>query len=97
MGSAQTLEAHEAAMKQLRFTDDKHFDRLERYMWGLSMGSHPKLDTIKDLLNKFFRTPDLNEKLEETLILTIAAMTDKYIRNPFNIEKNKVCCDKFFL
>lgn len=65
-------------------------NKIERYLWALSMGSHPKLDVIKDLLNKYLRTDDLGEKVQETLILTIASMTDKYIRNPHNVEKKKV-------
>lgn len=77
-------------MKQLRLTDEKHLDRLERYLWGLSMGSHPKLHIIKDLLNKYLRTQNLGEKIQETLILAIASMTDKYLRNPNNLAKKKV-------
>lgn len=77
-------------MKQLRLTDEKHLNKLERYLWGLSMGSHPKLHIIKDLLNKYLRTQNMEDKIQETLILAIASMTDKYIRNPNNLEKKKV-------
>lgn len=90
LGAAQTTEAHEAVMRTLRLTEEDDLHNLERYFWALSMGSHPKKDIIQDLLNRYIKTQNLGEKLQETLVLTLASMTDKYKRGLTNTGKNKV-------
>ncbi|XP_054269339.1 microsomal triacylglycerol transfer protein isoform X2 [Macrosteles quadrilineatus] len=76
LGAAQTAEAHEAARKILDFRSQDSLDLNERYLWSLSFGSHPVSSVIKDLLLLMESGP-YNEKLDETLVLSVAAMTNK--------------------
>ncbi|KAG8264617.1 hypothetical protein J6590_008553 [Homalodisca vitripennis] len=75
MGAAQTIGAHEAALKVLNFKSEESLDLNERYLWSLSLGSHPVSDVVKDLVRLMEAGP-YNEKLDETLVLTIAATTN---------------------
>lgn len=46
-GGIQTPEAHEVIMKLLNFDADEDLENSERYLWALSIGSHPNEYVIK--------------------------------------------------
>lgn len=46
-GGIQTPEAHEVIMKLLNFDADEDLENSERYLWALSVGSHPDEYVIK--------------------------------------------------
>lgn len=41
LGTAQTITAHEAAMKLLNLNSEADVDKAERYFWALALGSQP--------------------------------------------------------
>nr|CAD7591086.1 unnamed protein product [Timema genevievae] len=90
-GATQTQEAHDAAMKVLHLDYEYDLDQNERYFWALSLGSHPKLSVIKDVL-KLSEKEHPSEKLAETLVLTVSAMTNRFRRQPGN-SKHKIVSD----
>lgn len=47
MGAVQTTESHEAALKVLDFKSEAILDLNERYLWSLSLSSHPSSHIIK--------------------------------------------------
>lgn len=47
LGAAQTSAAHEAALKVLNFKDEERLNENERYLWALSLGSHPNPQMVK--------------------------------------------------
>lgn len=47
MGTVQTTESHEAALKVLDFKSEAILDLNERYLWSLSLSSHPSSHIIK--------------------------------------------------
>nr|CAD7461843.1 unnamed protein product [Timema tahoe] len=90
-GATQTQEAHDAVMKVLHLDFEYDLDQNERYFWALSLGSHPKLSVIKDVL-KLSEKEHPSEKLAETLVLTVSAMTNRFRRQPGN-SKHKIVSD----
>ncbi|XP_021915479.1 microsomal triglyceride transfer protein large subunit isoform X2 [Zootermopsis nevadensis] len=84
VGATQTVAAHEAARKFLRLDSESDLDVNERYFWALSMGSHPELQVIKDVLKLTYK--DFPEKLSETLLLTVAALTNRFMKLPGNSQ-----------
>ncbi|XP_071445116.1 microsomal triacylglycerol transfer protein isoform X2 [Hetaerina americana] len=89
VGAAQTVQAHEAAMKSVHFDTNGDPDLAERYLWALSLGSNPKEEVILDLLKRSRKNIE-NEKLRETLILTMAAMTRQFSKHQGNENKHVI-------
>ncbi|KAJ9593728.1 hypothetical protein L9F63_014701 [Diploptera punctata] len=83
-GATQTLAAHEAARKFLHLDSESDIDINERYFWALSLGSHPHLQIIKDVLKLTYK--DYPDKLSETLVLTVAALTNRFMKLPGNSQ-----------
>jgi hypothetical protein len=104
------LASHGAAMKVLDFTSETEIDLPERYLWSISLGSHP-LETvirgkiffafycIRDFIIICFCFSDIlnkseagvpSTKLSETLTLTAAGMTNKWLRLPGNTKKKVI-------
>lgn len=81
LGYAQTPEIHQIVVKKLHFDREDDLDNCERYLWALSYNSQPEITIIEDLLNKFRNYENVPPKLKETLILTIASMTQKLAKN----------------
>ncbi|XP_049803049.1 microsomal triacylglycerol transfer protein isoform X2 [Schistocerca nitens] len=88
LGAAQTAAAHEAAMKYLQLRDDSKLEENERYFWALSLGSHPIPQIVKGVL-KLSHETNPSEKLEETIILTAAALSNRLSHLPGS-EQHKV-------
>ncbi|KAF4513818.1 UNVERIFIED_CONTAM: hypothetical protein B566_EDAN015881, partial [Ephemera danica] len=84
--AAQTLAAHGAAVKVLDLASEVEISLAERYFWSLSLGSHPHETVIKDILNRS-EAGVPSKKLSETLTLTLAAMTNKWLKLPGNMKK----------
>lgn len=84
------MDSHEAVMKKLHFDKQENEELSERYLWSLSMSSHPNPDIINDLLNKFKKTASIPEKVKETLLHTIATMTYRLRLLPIEKRNQKV-------
>ncbi|PNF28005.1 hypothetical protein B7P43_G13850 [Cryptotermes secundus] len=84
VGATQTVAAHEAARKFLHLDLESDLDMNERYFWALSLGSHPQQQVIKDVLTLTYK--DFPEKLSETLVLTVAALTNRFMKLPGNSQ-----------
>ncbi|EFA08014.1 microsomal triacylglycerol transfer protein [Tribolium castaneum] len=74
LGYVQTPEAHASVLKKLHFDKEEHQDLSERYLWSLSLSSHPNPDILKDLLERHRKNDNYPDKVKETLVLTIAQM-----------------------
>lgn len=75
LAAAQTVAAHKSAMKVLKFTGQIAMP--ERYLMSLALTTHPLEFVIQDLLK--LSTKGLkNDKLFETLMLTIGTLTNTY-------------------
>lgn len=46
-GAINSQEAHEVMKKLINFESEEDLDKAERYLWSISVGSHPKLEIIK--------------------------------------------------
>lgn len=85
IGAAQTVSAHKALMNGIEFTQKENLNSAERYLLALSLGRCPNEDILKDLFTTWTDN-SLDEKLEETLILTITALARK-LNDTHNIRK----------
>ena len=67
------------AKKVINFKKSNHIDQAERYLWALAIGQKPNDQFIlKDLLTIFqSQKNDFDNRLCETLILTITSMASK--------------------
>ncbi|XP_071534399.1 microsomal triglyceride transfer protein large subunit isoform X1 [Panulirus ornatus] len=81
--AAQTVPAHKAAMSVLKFNGP--IDHPERYLLSLSLATHPAEIVIQNVL-KHVKKDYKNNKLYETLVLTVASLTHTFSRMP---EKSK--------
>ena len=48
--AAQTVESQAALMNFIKFTDENHLERAERYLLAVAMSTHPAESTILDLM-----------------------------------------------
>jgi len=46
-GAIHTVEAHQVIKKIINFENEEDLDKTERYLWAVSISSHPKLEIIK--------------------------------------------------
>ncbi|KAI5713097.1 hypothetical protein M8J75_013732 [Diaphorina citri] len=88
MGAAQTDASHEAVLSVLTLNSEESFDFWERYLWSLSFGAYPTLKTLRSIESLTEKKID-NPKLKETLVLTLAAMANRYDKNEGG-DKHKV-------
>nr|XP_018897210.1 PREDICTED: microsomal triglyceride transfer protein large subunit [Bemisia tabaci] len=79
LGTAQTMTAHEAAMKLLNLNSEADVDKAERYFWALALGSQPLQAVIQDL-SALIEKPIKSDKLRETMTLTLAAMANRFLQ-----------------
>ncbi|CAL4123222.1 unnamed protein product [Meganyctiphanes norvegica] len=82
--AAQTVAAHKAAKKVLKFTGQIALP--ERYLMSLSLTTHPLEFVIQDLL-KMSSKGLKNDKLFESLMLTIGTLTNTFTKIPGNAKK----------
>ncbi|XP_044272344.1 microsomal triglyceride transfer protein large subunit [Tribolium madens] len=88
LGYVQTPEAHASVLKKLHFDKEDHLDLSERYLWSLSLSTHPNPEILKDLLDRHRKNDNYPEKVKETLVLTIAQMANVIqVSNP---EERKI-------
>ncbi|CAG9774022.1 unnamed protein product [Ceutorhynchus assimilis] len=74
LGYAQTQNSHKAVMKTLHLDSEEHTDQIERYLWALSFSTHPNIEIVEDLLNKFKKYSQIPAKVRDTLILSLASL-----------------------
>ncbi len=68
------------------------FFYISRYLWALSVTSHPVEEIVADIL-KHSRADVPSEKLHETLILTLAALTGRFCETKGNSDRKvRVLC-----
>ncbi|KAK8742359.1 hypothetical protein OTU49_001825 [Cherax quadricarinatus] len=82
--AAQIEPAHKAAMSVLRFNGLA--DLPERYLLSLSLSTHPSEFIIQDIM-KLVKKGHNNDKLYETLVLTVASLTHTFSRTPNNMKQ----------
>lgn len=61
-------------MKHLHLDSEEHTDLIERYLWSLSFSTHPNIDILDDLLNKYKKYTNIPDHIRDTLILSLASM-----------------------
>lgn len=80
LAAVQTVEAHEAVKRTLRFTSADDQTLTERYLQGLAVGTRPASAVIEDLLRLAQTGADDFEEanVRDTLIQTVAAMCRRH-------------------
>lgn len=87
MGYVQTENSHAAVTKTIHLDKEEQIDANERYLWALAFSPHPNSEIIRDLLKKFVREDNIPDKVQETLILTLASMAQKLFTKPDGSSK----------
>ncbi|KAI4456052.1 microsomal triglyceride transfer protein large subunit [Holotrichia oblita] len=82
LGFAQTMDSYTVVMNKIHFDDRKHEDLSERYLWSLSLASHPNPDIILALLDKYKKVINMPEKVKETLLLSLGSMANRLSKLP---------------
>lgn len=85
-GATQTLPAHEAFKKAVFLDGKGSLDAAERYLWALSAGAQPKSEILTDILQLSEKSYE-EEKLSETLLLSVGAVAQHYMRLPHSNPK----------
>lgn len=81
LGTANTLDAHEAVKMTIGFTTDGDSDHVERYLQALAVGVRPNPAIILDLLNVADDNL-INDKVKTTIIHTVGSMARRYAHSP---------------
>lgn len=81
LGSANTIESHEAVKKVIDFKDDEEADYIERYLQALAVSVRPNADIILDLL-KIAQNKSMKDKVKTTIIHTIGSMARHFAQLP---------------
>ncbi|ROT61034.1 Microsomal triglyceride transfer protein large subunit [Penaeus vannamei] len=84
LAAAQTIPSHKAAMSVLNFGGP--IDNPERYLLSLSLATHPSEFILQDLI-KLAKKGLNNDKLYETLVLTIASVSHTFCKVSNNCKK----------
>ncbi|KAK7021851.1 hypothetical protein SK128_009107 [Halocaridina rubra] len=82
--AAQTIPAHKAAMSVLKFSHP--IDLPERYLWSISVTTHPPEFLLQDVIS-IVKKGTKNDKLTETLALTLASITRTFCKTSTNCKK----------
>uniref|UniRef100_A0A224XJE2 Putative microsomal triglyceride transfer protein n=1 Tax=Panstrongylus lignarius TaxID=156445 RepID=A0A224XJE2_9HEMI len=78
LGAAQTINTHQAAFKVLKINTEKYdLNLCERYFWALSMAPTIQPYILAEL-QELVKTKHQNNKLWQTIILTMATAVNKY-------------------
>ncbi|XP_018790843.1 PREDICTED: microsomal triglyceride transfer protein large subunit [Bactrocera latifrons] len=79
LAAVQTIDAHNAITEIFNFNGDDDVEFLEQYLQSLAVGTHPERAIIEDLFKRLQTTNEnekiTNEKLQDTVIQTVAALT----------------------
>ncbi|XP_039949939.1 microsomal triglyceride transfer protein large subunit [Bactrocera tryoni] len=79
LAAVQTIDAHNAITEIFNFNGDDDVEFLEQYLQSLAVGTHPERAIIEDLFQRLQTTNEnekiTNEKLQDTVIQTVAALT----------------------
>ncbi|XP_063588373.1 microsomal triglyceride transfer protein large subunit-like isoform X1 [Penaeus indicus] len=84
LAAAQTIPSHKAAMSVLNFGGP--IDNPERYLLSLSLATHPSEFVLQDLMTLAKKGLN-NDKLYETLVLTIASVSHTFCKVSNNCKK----------
>ncbi|XP_042223362.1 microsomal triglyceride transfer protein large subunit-like isoform X3 [Homarus americanus] len=82
--AAQTEPAHKAAKSVLKFNGPTGLP--ERYLLSLSLTTHPPEFIINDIM-KLVKKGHKNDKMLETLVLTISSLTHTFCKLPSNCKQ----------
>ncbi|KAG0704324.1 Microsomal triglyceride transfer protein large subunit [Chionoecetes opilio] len=85
--AAQTLPSHRAAMSVLKFNGSSELP--ERYLISLSLATHPSGAIMKDMVH-LFKKGLQDEKLFETLVLTLTSLTHTLTNAPPNAASTRM-------
>lgn len=79
LAAVQTIDAHNAITEVYKFNRDDDVEFLEQYLQTLAVGTHPERVIIEDLFKRLETTTEsekiTNEKLRDSVIQTVAALT----------------------
>uniref|UniRef100_A0A0A1WYQ8 Microsomal triglyceride transfer protein large subunit n=1 Tax=Zeugodacus cucurbitae TaxID=28588 RepID=A0A0A1WYQ8_ZEUCU len=79
LAAVQTIDAHNAITEVYNFNGEDDVEYLEQYLQSLAVGTHPERAIIEDLYNRLETDADsekiTNEKLRDSVIQTVAALT----------------------
>lgn len=90
LAATQTVEAHEAAKRTVRFASADDSDLAERYLQGLAVGTRPQPAVIEELVRQAEKTAFEEPKVRDTLVQTVAAMAQRLARLPNSAQHAKV-------
>ncbi|XP_063698675.1 microsomal triacylglycerol transfer protein-like [Culicoides brevitarsis] len=79
LAAVQTYDAFKEATNVVKFESEDDFNDAERYLQGLSVGTRPEMRVMEELL-KFAQNGSHYERLQDTLVQTLAAMTYRHAR-----------------
>lgn len=82
--AAQTVPAHKAALSVLKFNGP--IENPERYLLSVSLATHPPEFIIQDLAN-LVKKGHNNDKLYETMLLTLASASHTFCKSGTNCKK----------
>lgn len=88
LGSANTIESHEAVKKVIDFKDDEEADNIERYLQALAISVRPNTEIILDLL-KIAENQSIKDKVKTTIIHTIGSMARRFAQLPNESYKSE--------
>lgn len=90
LAATQTLDAHEAAKRTVRFASADEADLTERYLQGLAVGTRPQPAVVEDLLRQAQKTAFEEPKVRDTLVQTVAAMVRRLAQLSPSAENAKI-------
>lgn len=86
--ATQTLPAHKAALSVLKFNGSS-IELPERYLISLSLATHPSGAVVRDMIS-LFKKGVKDERLYETLVLTMASLTHTLSNMPKDANSTKI-------
>ncbi|XP_017491350.1 PREDICTED: uncharacterized protein LOC108379504 [Rhagoletis zephyria] len=79
LAAVQSSDAHNAITELYKFDNEDDAELLEQYLQSLAIGSHPERTVIEDLFERLQPKTENekipNEKLRDTVVQTVAALT----------------------
>lgn len=81
LGSASTVDTHEAVKKAINFQDETEVDNIERYLQAIAVSARPNPVIILDLL-KIVDDKSIGEKVKTTIIHTLGSAARRFAQSP---------------
>lgn len=85
--AAQTVPAHKAALSVIKFNGP--IELPERYLISLSLATHPSVPIVRDVI-RLFKDGVQDDKLKETLVLTVSSLAHTLSTMQGNTTSTKI-------